>query len=108
MKAAVILPIPPVLQDQFHKAQAWRRNEYILPDVAERYQYNDSGISQDISKLLEHSGLETKEVASETRRQTYTDAKGDKSSARSGVILFTPSGILFVLLPRIPEKTCHS
>lgn len=84
MKAAVILPIPPVLQDQFHKAQAWRRNEYILPDVAERYQYNDSGISQDISKLLEHSGLETKEVASETRRQTYTDAKGRQKQRKIG------------------------
>lgn len=84
MRTAVVLPIPSILQEQFSKAQAWKRNEYLLPDVAERYQYNDSGISQDISKLLEHSGLETKEVASEVRRQTYTDAKGRQKQRKIG------------------------
>ena len=84
MRTAVVLPIPPILQEQFSKAQAWKRNEYLLPDVAERYQYNDSGISQDISKLLEYSGLETKEVASEVRRQTYTDAKGRQKQRKIG------------------------
>ena len=84
MRTAVVLPIPPILQEQFSKAQAWKRNEYLLPDVAERYQCNDSGISQDISKLLERSGLQTRETASDARRQTYTDTEGKQKQRKIG------------------------
>lgn len=84
MRTAVVLPIPPILQEQFSKAQAWKRNEYLLPDVAERYQCNDSGISQDISKLLERSGLQTRETASDIRRQNYTDTEGKQKQRRIG------------------------
>ena len=46
--------------------------------MAHRYQTNSSGISQDISKLLRASGIETLEVAdNSTRRQKYRNSSGE-------------------------------
>lgn len=42
------------------------------------------GISQDISKLLERSGLQTRETASDARRQTYTDTEGKQKQRKIG------------------------
>lgn len=73
----LLLPIPPILQTEFKLAAQWREDDFVLPHVARRYQTNDSGISQDISRLLEAAGIQTKEVAStDIRRQYYTNRQG--------------------------------
>ncbi len=84
MKKAITLPIPTILMEYFKQAERWRRDCYILPDVAYRYQYNNSGISQDINKLLESSGIQTREDATDCRRQTYTDNKGQVKQRKVG------------------------
>ena len=75
----LLLPVPPILQEEFVLAKEWKRNEYLLPDVAARYRTNSSGISQDVSKLLEASGIQTKEVADDgVRRLIYTNTGGER------------------------------
>ena len=77
-KEMLCLPIPSILQQQFELAKTWKRNEYVLPQMAHRYQTNSSGISQDISKLLRASGIETLEAAdSSIRRQKYRNSSGE-------------------------------
>ena len=81
----LVLPIPPILQDEFALAKEWKRNEYLLPNVAARYRTNSSGISQDISKLLEASGIQTKEAADNgIRRQIYTNVQGERCMRHIG------------------------
>lgn len=81
----LILPIPPILQEEFALAKKWKRDEYLLPNVAARYRTNSSGISQDISKLLEASGIQTKETADNgIRRQVYTNPRGERCMRHIG------------------------
>ena len=66
--ASVTVPIAACLYD------ALRQKEhddpiYVLPKVAERYRRNPCGISTDITKLLEASGIKTKVVDPELQRK---------------------------------------
>lgn len=84
-KEALTLPVPPILQQQFELAAQWKQNEYLLPNVARRYQTNFSRISQDINKLLRASGIETLEAAnSGTRRQQYRNTNGELCTRHIG------------------------
>ena len=85
LKDLISLPIPPVLQQQFELAESWKQNEYVLPNVAKRYQTNASGISQDIGKLLRAAGIETLEAAdSTTRRLQYHNSSGELCTRHIG------------------------
>ena len=85
LRRELMLPIPPILQTEFALAKEWKRDEYLLPNVAARYRTNSSGISQDISKLLEASGIQTKETADNgIRRQIYTNAQGERCMRHIG------------------------
>ena len=84
-KGTVILPIPAILQNQFETARNWKVDCYVLPKVARRYMTNPSGISQDINKLLQSSGIETREVAtSDVRRHKYIDSQGQCQTRHIG------------------------
>ena len=85
LKDLISLPIPPVLQQLFEQAASWKQNEYVLPNVAKRYQTNASGISQDIGKLLRAAGIETLEAAdSTTRRLQYHNSSGELCTRHIG------------------------
>lgn len=105
MKQYIVLPIPSILEEQFKIAETWKRNEYILPDVAERYGYNSSGISTDVDKLLRSAGIQTKEQPVETRRMFYINSQGETKQRRIGRYSFLRSGIHSVRLRRVQEKT---
>ena len=84
-KEALTLPVPPILQQQFELAAQWKQNEFLLPNVARRYQTNSSGISQDINKLLRASEIETLEAADmATRRQQYRNTSGELCTRHIG------------------------
>ena len=82
MKSAVILPIPLVLQEELNNAKAWRINEYVLPNVAKRYNSNATGISQDIVALLEHCNISTKEES--YRGEIYINSQGETKKRKTG------------------------
>ena len=75
----LVIPIPEILQEQFKKAESWKVDQYVLPNVAKRYGFNTSGISQDVAKLLRAAGIETKEEAGEEiRRMKYVANNGEE------------------------------
>lgn len=70
----VSVPIHPQLRIELELAWKWRKENcpHVLPNVAERYKYNSSGISQDITALLEHVGIKTKiEAGDDVRRKIF-------------------------------------
>ena len=55
----VSLPLHPMLKAGLLEAQEWRRDGYILPDVANRYSYNRTGVYKTIQKIVScATGLE--------------------------------------------------
>jgi integrase len=62
---SVMIPLHPDLRQALETAKAWRDTnfqgeEYILPDIAKRYQYNPSGIQKDVMKVIRcATGLKT-------------------------------------------------
>ena len=70
----ITIPLHPQLRAALEETKTWRVDEkdsaFILPNVAERYKNNHSGISKDISKLLAHVGIATTiDADKETRRK---------------------------------------
>lgn len=60
-KTPLQIPMADILHETLRAALDFRTDEFILPDVARRYQNTPSGISRDISHLLEFSGIQTTE-----------------------------------------------
>lgn len=58
---SLVVPMADVLHEALESATLLRHNEYVLPDVAERYLRIPSGVSKDISKLLQDAGIQTTE-----------------------------------------------
>lgn len=55
----VTIPMHPQLREALLETESrHEKSNYILPDVAERYQKNPAGIGKDISKLINSIGLE--------------------------------------------------
>ena len=61
----VVIPLPPDFRPALEDAQAWRDTnlkgqDYILPAIAKRSQYNPSGIQKDVMKVIRcATGLDT-------------------------------------------------
>ena len=62
---SVVIPLHPDLRPALEEAQAWRDTnlkgqDYILPAIAKRSQYNPSGIQKDVMKVIRcATGLDT-------------------------------------------------
>ena len=72
--SVVSIPLHPQLRMELKFALEWKKEDspYVLPDVAVRYKNNSSGISHDITALLEHVGIETKvEAGDNVRRKVF-------------------------------------
>ena len=55
----VSLPLHRMLKDGLDEALEWKRDNYILPDIANRYSYNRTGVYKTIQKLIScATGLE--------------------------------------------------
>jgi len=93
----VSLPIHPELRKELDNARQWlgtnkKEEEYIIPAVAARYKNNPSGISKDIMKLLEATGITARiDAGKNIRRKLHvtTDAKGKAVTKKMRVCKFS-------------------
>lgn len=92
----ITLPLHPQLRAALEEAKFWRTDEkdssFILPNVAERYKKNPTGIYKDISKLLAHIGIETTvEPEEDTRRKLHkvTDGDGNQQLVKTRVCQYS-------------------
>lgn len=65
----VHIPMANVLFQQLSRLTEHSTTEYVLPEVAERYKRNPSGISVDVSKLLVAAGIKTTKSKNHLHRQ---------------------------------------
>jgi len=62
-KRQAVIPIPNELEQALQEALQWKKEneDYVLPNVAERYQRNKDGIGSDVAKVLRFAGMTTQE-----------------------------------------------
>ncbi|MBN2643271.1 MAG: tyrosine-type recombinase/integrase [Victivallales bacterium] len=60
-KTITAIPVHPRLIEALAKAEAWKVNEYILPETAKRYQYNSWGVTKDAKRIIDYAMWEQPE-----------------------------------------------
>ncbi|MFA6714422.1 MAG: tyrosine-type recombinase/integrase [Victivallales bacterium] len=69
IKRYAIIPLVIQLEDKLKEAYKWKKDDYILPNVAERYKRNPDGIRKDTIKILDYAGLKTTETSKKLQRK---------------------------------------
>ncbi len=87
------VPIAHALHEALIKAQSWKVDEYVLPNVCKRYRYNSSGISHDTSTLLEKAGIPTKETSENQHRKLRISRYGFHSFRHCYATMLINSGV---------------
>ncbi len=62
------LPMHSEIEKQLHLAQTWKTDDYVLPNIAERYGRNPHGVKKDVVRVFKECGFKTSEVV-EGRKQ---------------------------------------
>ncbi len=66
----VIIPIHPSLRKELDKAEAWRNNEYILPEVSARYLAKPTTLKKDVVKVFSECGFVTNQQVGNRKKKT--------------------------------------
>lgn len=99
----------PQLRQALLEAEAWHsESSYILPEIAERYRKNPSGIGKDISKLINSIGLDATIAAPEhvrTKKLGNGKEKVKRRICQYGTHSFRHSFVSFCANAGIPMAT---
>ncbi len=109
---SVSVPMHPQLRQALIEASEWRRDEYIIPDVAERYKTNPWGISKDSIKVFQFIGLQTATDKVKTRRKLKASQYSMHSFRHTFVSFCANSGVPLAIVQSIvghgsPAMTRH-
>ncbi len=69
IKRHATIPLVTQLEEKLREAYEWKINSYVLPNVAERYGRNPSGVKKDVMKILRYAGLKTTETPENSQRK---------------------------------------
>jgi integrase len=98
----VTIPLHPDLRRVLVDYMNGGKGEYLLPNVAERYQRNKDGIINDIIKVLEHCGFQTRvEVKDRGQRLQKAVQYGFHSFRHSFATFVANAGVPIVTLAAI-------
>lgn len=91
---SITIPIHPLLHAEFEKALKWQTNEYVLPQVADRYFRNSHGVKKDAVKVFEKAGLKvTQETKKGAQRKRKANVYGFHSFRHSFVSFCAKAGV---------------
>ena len=93
IQRTVTIPIHPSLRQELYRALEWQKDEFILPQIAERYKRNPHGVQGDTSKVLKYIGLETTQEAKGVRRLRNVNIYGFHSFRHSFVSFCAKAGV---------------
>ncbi len=103
----VIIPLLSQLKEKLDIAKIWKTNEYILPDIANRYLYNDHGVKKDNLKVFKYSGLvTTHESKNGLQRQRKACRFGFHSFRHTFASILAEEGVDVVKLSKILGDDC--
>jgi integrase len=108
----VSIPIHPQLKEALLMALEWQKNEYVIPDVAERYKSNPSGVSKDSIKVFQFIGLKTATDKVNSRRKFKASIYSMHSFRHTFVSFCANSGVPIAVVQSIvghgsPAMTKH-
>ena len=108
----VTIPIHPDLRQLLEKSYENKANDYVLPNVAERYSYNPYGVGKDCMKVLIASGIQTKEKSADGKRARKVTLYGFHSFRHSFVSFCAEAGVPMATVQAIvghssPAMTRH-
>jgi integrase len=84
----VNIPMHPMLREELEKAMAWKENDYLLPKIAHRYNYNKSGVQKDAIKILQFNGFETSRDAGSNEHRAQRISQYGFHSFRHSFVSF--------------------
>ena len=113
----VELPIHPTLRTYLEEAMGWRRNDngidFIMPDVAARFQYNPTGVRKDVQKIIRlATGLEVTNDNTHKQRKYAASAYSLHSFRHTFVSFCANAGVPLAVVAEIvghesPSMTKH-
>ena len=102
IQRSVTIPLFPQLRKVFDKATGWKKNEFVIPDVVYRYEYNPHGVKQDCIKIFQFIGLETTyRTKNSVQRLRKANRFGFHSFRHSFASLLAEKGVDIVKLSKI-------
>ena len=93
VQRTVTIPIHSSLRQELDIAFQWRKNEFILPEIAERYKRNPHGVQGDTSKVFKYIGLEINKKVKGVRRLRKVNIYGFHSFRHSFVSFCAKAGV---------------
>ena len=108
----VNIPMHPLLREKLLDAQEWQENEYVLPNIAKRYNRNSISIIKAIKKILTLNGFATTEDDKEKKRLLNANVYGFHSFRHSFVSFCAKAGVPMAVVQEIvghknPAMTKH-
>ena len=97
----VTLPIHGDLEFELQQALKSRVNDFVIPNVSDRYERNKHGISKDIKKLIKESGVETNASNDKLRRVRSITKYSMHSFRHTFVSIAAQSGIPLAVVQQI-------
>ena len=101
IKRCAIIPFPKQLEEKLNKALQWKNNDYVLPNIIERYGRNPDGIRKDIIKILKYAGFKTTESAEGLQRKKSICRYGFHSFRHSYASIMASSGYNINMLSKV-------
>jgi integrase len=89
----VSIPIHPLLKIRLDNALTWKENDYVLPNVAERYLSNSSGVKKDIQKIIKFNDFVTNKKIEGVQRKLKANIYGFHSFRHSFVSFCAKAGV---------------
>ncbi len=101
IKRHAVIPLTTQLEDKLKVAVEWKRDAYVLPDVADRYKRNPDGIRKDIIKILNYTGFNTTEESDSLQRKKNICRYGFHSFRHTYASLMASRGYNINMLAKV-------
>jgi integrase len=108
---SVTIPLHEWLREKLEEALEWKKDEFVLPHIAERYNYNSDAIGKPIGKILKHNDFKTT-ASKKDNRMVKANLYGFHSLRHSFVSFCAKYGVPLSLVQEIvghknPAMTKH-
>jgi len=101
IKRYAIIPLVIQLEDKLKEAYEWKIDSYVLPNVAERYGRNPSGVKKDIMTILKYAGLKTTETSENLQRKRKICRYGFHSFRHTYASMMASKGYSINMLAKV-------
>ena len=111
-KTVVHIPLHPLLREKLSNAMEWKENDYVLPNIASRYNNNSVQIAKAVKRVLKKCGFESEAVDNPHNRKLNANKYGFHSLRHSFVSFCAKAKVPLTVVQEIvghknPAITAH-